>query len=259
MSKKMSKAPLYHALAQAQFNPIAAMENYINKIQDKFRLEGYTLFESQKITQLHFNTDSSPIPKADVIELPVWRITRPDRSAGFILGQSFLAFHTTNYQTHKQFFDEFLMGLQIIHSITHLEHLSKLGLRYLNAVLPQKNETVNQYLGSGLHGMHFDETPRYSLIESVFDTNQGTLVSRVHHRKGPVGYPPDMAPSELVSLPQFADKGNISHAVIDIDHFTENQIPINWEQVKSSLTFLHKGIADAFHSTITNHARERWS
>lgn len=255
----MSKAPLYHAMAQAQFNPIAAMGNYINAIQDKLRLEGYTLFDPQKITQLHFNTDSSSTPKADVIELPVWRITKPDRSAGFILGQSFLAFHTTNYQTHRQFFDDFLLGLQIIHSITHLEHLSRLGLRYLNAVLPPENESVNQYLESGLHGMPLDETPRYSLIESVFDTSQGTLVSRVHHRKGPVGYPPDMAPSELVSLPQFAIKDNISHAIIDIDHFTENQIPINLQRVMSNLTSLHKGITDAFQATITTHARERWS
>jgi uncharacterized protein (TIGR04255 family) len=235
------------------------MENYINEIQDKLRLEGYTLFIPQKITQLRFNTDASPLPRADVIELPVWRITRPDRSAGFILGQSFLAFQTTNYQTHKQLFDDFLLGLQIIHSITRLEHLSRLGLRYLNAVLPQKNETVNQYLESGLHGMHLDETPRYLLIESVFDTNRGTLVSRVHHRKGPVGYPPDMAPNELLPLPQFAIKGTISHAVIDIDHFTENQIPLNWEQIKRDLTSLHRGITDSFQAIITDHARKRWS
>lgn len=33
----MSNAPVYYALAQAQFNPVAAMSKYVDQIQDEGR------------------------------------------------------------------------------------------------------------------------------------------------------------------------------------------------------------------------------
>ncbi|MDR2032578.1 MAG: TIGR04255 family protein [Azoarcus sp.] len=51
MSKKMPNAPVYYALAQAHFNPIAAMAKYVDQIQDQLRHE-YPLFESQQFMQL---------------------------------------------------------------------------------------------------------------------------------------------------------------------------------------------------------------
>ena len=46
----MSNAPVYYALAQARFNPVAAMSKYVDQIQDRLRREGYPLFESQQVT-----------------------------------------------------------------------------------------------------------------------------------------------------------------------------------------------------------------
>ena len=50
----MSNAPVYYALAQAQFNPVAAMAKYVDEVQDRLRREGYTLFEPQQMTHLQF-------------------------------------------------------------------------------------------------------------------------------------------------------------------------------------------------------------
>lgn len=52
MSEKMSNAPVYYALAQAQFNPVAAMAKYVYEVQDLLRRDGYTLFEPQQVTHL---------------------------------------------------------------------------------------------------------------------------------------------------------------------------------------------------------------
>ena len=41
MSEKMSNAPVYYALAQAQFNPVAAMAKYVYEVQDLLRRDGY--------------------------------------------------------------------------------------------------------------------------------------------------------------------------------------------------------------------------
>lgn len=263
MNKKMSNAPVYYTIAQAQFNPIAAMANYINDVQDKFRHEGFTLFETQKIKHLQFDTSSTPL-NTEVVDVPVWRITKSDRSAGFILYQSQVVYHTTHYQTHTHFFNEFLLGLKIIHSIIKLDHLSRLGLRYLNAVLPNKKENIDQYLVDGLHGIYVDATQRYSLNEAVFDTNpqsssiKGTLVNRVHCRTGQLGYPPDMIPSGLSQKPQFAKEDISTHAIIDIDHFIEGLMQLNLEQLKIHLNFLHTHIKQAFDATTTKHAKKIW-
>ena len=52
MSDRMSNAPVYYALAQAQFNPIAAMVDYADRVQDRLRREGYPLYDRQKATRL---------------------------------------------------------------------------------------------------------------------------------------------------------------------------------------------------------------
>jgi len=263
MNRKMSNPPVYYALAQVQFNPIAAMESYIKQIQDKLRLEGYTLFEEKKNAQLHFEASTSP-PQARIIEIPMWCITKPDQTAGFIIGQSYLTYHTTHYTTHDQFFNELLLGLKTIHSIIKLEHLRRLGLRYLNAVLPLNGETIDQYLVSGLHGIRLDAQSRYSLIESVFDTHEslqakGTLVSRIHSRTGQLGYPPDITPGNLSSMPRFITKDPTSHAVIDLDHFIEGQMPLDFEKIKDELNALHKHIKHAFNTSVTDHAKKIWN
>ncbi len=82
MSEKMLNAPVYYTLTQAQFNPVAAMAKYIDEIQDKLRLNGYTLFEAQKITQLRFQSPSSASTKAEFVELPIRQFTKANQSAG---------------------------------------------------------------------------------------------------------------------------------------------------------------------------------
>src|SRR5262245_49029180 len=124
MSEKMSNAPVYYALAQAHFNPVAAMTKYVDQIQDRLRREGYPLFEPQQFTQLQM------LPEPQIQQTVSWLMTKSDRTAGFILGSSAITYHTTHYQTHKEFIQELLQGLTAVHDVVSLDHISRLGLRY---------------------------------------------------------------------------------------------------------------------------------
>ena len=264
MNKKLSNPPVYYTIAQAQFNPVAAMESYINEIQDKLRRDGYTLFQSQKVSYLHLDTSlSTSFPKPEVRESPIWRMTKSDQKSGFILSQSHLTYHTTHYETHTQFFDAFLKGLQTVHAVVKLDHLSQLGLRYLNAVLPVTDEALSKYLVAGLQGISIRAPLRYSLDESVFDTKMkhfshaGTLVNRVLCRSGALSYPPDIAPHDLI--PKFARKQDpCHHAIIDIDHFIQGKLPVDFEQLKNQLGSLHAEIKTVFEANITDYAKKVW-
>ncbi len=266
MSERMSNAPVYYALAQAHFNPVAAMSKYVDQIQDRLRREGYPLFEPQQVTHLVVpGPGQAQQAEPQITQVHQWLITRSDRTAGFILAPSAITYHTTHYDTHNEFIPELLRGLAAVHEAATLDHVSRLGLRYLDAVLPRAGESVEQYLVSGLHGVEFNATQRYMLTESVFGTDtgplvqSGTLVTRVHRMTAPLGFPPDMQPNGLMINPKFEVKEPRAHAVIDTDHFVEGRMPIDMDNLGKQLLSLHATIKSVFGATTTDHARDAWA
>ena len=106
---------------------------------------------------------------------------------------------------------------------------------------------------------------RYALSESVFNTEsgpllpQGTLVARVHRSTSSLGYPPDMVPNGLVPMKRFEIKDEVSHAIIDTDHFVEGRIPLDFKKIQVQFVKLHATIKLAFKATTTDHARKVWA
>lgn len=262
----MSNAPVYYALAQAHFNPVAAMAKYVDQIQDRLRREGYPLFEPQQFMQLVVPGQGPGQPQEPQIQQMVsWLMMRSDRTAGFILGPSTITFHTTHYQTHSEFIPELLRGLTAVHDAAALDHVSRLGLRYLDAVLPRAGETAEQYLVGGLHGIDFNATRQHVMTESVFATDtgplaaKGTLVVRVYRATAPLGFPPDMLPAGLAIAPQFEIKEPREHAVIDTDHYVQDRMPMDLDKLNEQLLSLHGTIKSVFGATTTDHARSAWA
>lgn len=266
MNERMSNAPVYYALAQARFNPISAMSKYVSDIQDRLRREGYPLFAVQQVNQLVVHATDEGAPAEPQLSQSVsWLITRSDRTAGFILGTESISYHTTSYETHNEFIPELLRGLNAVHQTVGLEHVSRLGLRYLDAVLPGPSETVEQYLQSGLHGVEFTAERQYALAESVFTTDtaplvpKGTLIARVYRTTSHLGFPPDMLPNGLSVPEKFTTKTPLSHAVIDTDHFAEGRMPVDADELQQQLISLHSAIKLVFGAIVTDHARNVWN
>jgi uncharacterized protein (TIGR04255 family) len=262
----MSNAPVYYALAQAHFNPVAAMSKYVDQIQDRLRRKGYPLFEPQQVTHLVVpGPGQAQQAEPQITHTVSWLITRSDRTAGFILAPSAITYHTTHYDTHKAFIPELLRGLAAVHESVALDHVSRLGLRYLDAVLPPAGENVEQYLVGGLHGVEFNAQALYRLTESVFRTETGplvatgTLVARAHRMTSSLGFPPDIQPHGLVIDSKFEVKEPRAHAVIDMDHFVEGRMPIDMDKLGEQLLSLHATIKSVFRATTTDHARGAWA
>lgn len=268
MSNPMSNAPVYFALAQIQFNPFALMERFVGDVQDSFRRKGYTLFESQKQTQLQFNVAAGQDPsqsRPEVVEMPIWLFLKADRTSGYILTPSALAFQTTHYETRNEFISELLKGLRILNEVLTLDHVSRIGLRTLNAVIPREGEEVNQYLVPGLHGIDFDANRKFSVNEFVYETfckpltNKGTLVERIFMAESSLGFPPDVAPNGLVLDERFKVEKVVKHAVLDTDHFVEGKFPLDFEGIEQQLFSLHTSVKSAFEAATTQHAKAIWN
>lgn len=262
---KMLNAPVYYALAQVHFNPIVAMAHYVDRVQDTLRREGYTLFEPQQITHLKLEIAANGQSVPNLSTDTNWWISRSDRRAGFILTQSTMTFHTTNYETHNEFLPDLLSGLKAVDDAVNLDHISRIGLRYLDAILPKTGETVEMYLDDGLKGVSFDGQRQFALSESMFEiatgplVPSGTLVMKVYKTPGSLGLPPDIPLHGLELMPRFSDVPAMQHAIIDIDHFVSGTMPLDLEKVAEQLKNLHGTIRKIFESTTTNHARTVWA
>lgn len=267
MNQKLSKAPLYYALAQAQFNPVPAMgKKYIGDIQDSLRKEGYTLFEQQQAFQMTIQAGPAQPPQPpQFVPSNSWLLTKPDRSAGYILSEAGIVFHTTHYDTSSVFIPELLRGLRAVHeAIGGLDHLSRLGLRYLDGVLPGEGETVEHYLHASLHGVGYAAKRLYTMNEAVFQTEtkplaaQGSLVARVHRLQAKLGFPADLATQQLTLMDRFRDVEERDHAIIDTDHFVEKQMEVDFAGIEQQLACMHEANDGIFHATVTPYALDTW-
>ncbi|EDB5023681.1 TIGR04255 family protein, partial [Salmonella enterica subsp. enterica serovar Braenderup] len=142
--------------------------------------------------------------------------------------------------------------------------LSRIGLRYLDAVFPEKSETIEQYLVKELHGVDFGWTPIQSIQESVYQTcvepliPNGFMVSRIHKMNGQLGFPPDMIPNGLLPLPRFSNTEHRMHAIIDTDHYVEGNMSTDLQLIEKQILSLHSKVKEAFEGMVSDFARTKW-
>ena len=259
IDKPLTNAPVYFSVIQARFNAVVAMEQYVGKIQDLMRKEGFVSFrpESSQVLEV------TPGKKSFVTEVTRWQISNAGLTEGYSLSSDSIIFRTTHYQSRVEFLDRFNLGLKIVHEIVQLDHVSRLGLRYLSAVIPSEGERVRDYLESPLSRLNVGErTSRMS--EARFQTklpgseSQGHLVARIYGTNGPLGYPADMVPSGLVPKPEFNKQSDCDHAVIDIDHYLDKHIKFNLQEIETNIVSLHSTLKKAFVNTVSDHALQVW-
>lgn len=261
MSAKLAKAPVYYALVQVKFNPVALMPKFANELQDRLRKSGFPIFEIVQSHQIEFgdltkNPDFTP----NVTQTPNWFFTSEDKFSGYVLGTDFLTFQTTNYSTHAEFFASFCEGLTLLNELVGLGAISRVGIRYLDAVIPTDGESVNDYLHQQILGVDFGHPWSSGSWESVFKTDEGILVSKVYKIAfAPLGFPFDLQPRSVILHDRFPPSESREHAVIDIDHYAEGTFPPNAAAISDLLEKLHFSLNRCFTAIATPHAFERWS
>jgi uncharacterized protein (TIGR04255 family) len=265
MSKKMSNAPVYFTVAQIQFNPILNMESYLPAIQDKMRAARFSDFRRESVQQLTIpfatSGEGRQIPAPSFVPRARCIFGNIEGATEIVLENNALAVQTIAYDTFEAFSKILLDGLEMVHNAVQLEFTQRVGLRYLDAVLPKDGEQLSDYLTREVLGLSAKLTKSklsHSFSETVTVGTHGKLVSRVVIQDGPVGLPPELmtlAPRIDSRFTQFTGL----HAIMDTDAFSEEREPFNIENLGARLLVLHDRIEESFNLTVTPVALERWA
>lgn len=260
MGTKLNLAPVFYTLSQVRFNPIAQMSEYVPRIQDHLRRRGFPDFRPEVQVELAIRRPDEPQPDIQPQQRMRWSFTNTQRTEGYLLLSDVLIFHTTEYDSFKDFSDKIISGLALVHELVELAYVERIGLRYLNAIVPLAGDTLEHYLNPSLMGLSvtFGDGLRHSFTETVTQIDNGTLVARSVISDGGLALPPDLFPLQLELQSRFASITN-RNAVLDIDYFITKRSNLILKQVETQLLASHNIVETAFKVSVTGDALKRWT
>jgi uncharacterized protein (TIGR04255 family) len=255
----MRLAPVFYTLAQVQFNPIARMSDYVGSIQERLRRSGFPDFRPENQLEILVRRVEGLPPDIQQQQQMRWSFTNTQQTEGYLLFSSNLVFHTSDYITFEDFLAKTISGLELIHEIVELAYIERIGLRYLDAIVPSEPDLLPQYLNSSLLGFSEAVTGnlKHSFTETVTEITNGALVTRAVISQGNLALPPDLFPLQLRLKPRFAEI-NGRHAVLDTDLSISGRSDFDINTVKAQLEKAHDLTTNIFKNSVTGHARNQW-
>jgi uncharacterized protein (TIGR04255 family) len=258
MGTPLKSPPVYFALAQVQFNPILKLPEYLPAIQEGFRKIGFPDYTAQKMFAFHITVQNGQaVPAPAVIDRFAFR--NAEMTQSFLLGSDKLIFQSTDYGRFEAFSGHLLQGLGILHEILHLDFTERVGLRYLDQVAPHGNDQLSDYLVPevlGVSGRLGGKALR-SFSEALNEFDNIKLLSRVIIQEGGLGFPPDLAPNNMIVAKRFQEYTGL-HAILDNDGFVEGRETYSADALQKHLNSIHDVLDTAFRKTATPHAFAVW-
>lgn len=266
MGRKMKNAPVYFTVCQVQHNPLLSLDSYLPRIQENLRKSGYPDFKHA--VRLAFSVTANLAAEGQVIQAPSsekvtqFHFSNLENTSGFVLAANSLTFCTTVYDTFESFSKEMQRGLEILHEAVGLSYVERLGLRYVDAVVPRPDENLSAYLVAEVLGLPArlpDNQFTYSFAESTLNAvDIGQVVSRTIIQNSPLAFPPDLQAFQLKLPERFRDVTG-PHAVLDTDGSLTQRRPFDLKEHQRALDGIHELVVKVFRATITDHARAVWS
>lgn len=257
---QMPNAPLIYVLAQIRFAPVPHMDERWEDFHEKV-FEQYPKAETQLIQQIAIK-DGQPTA-GDTIKR--WHLTTKSSTTGIIIDAGTLIFHTTSYKTSDVFLTDFRSVLKAIRPILPEKGVivSRLGLRYLDLLLPEGDLTIDQQIIKALQLptlSSIGEARRMDQIITYQTLIDGTMNIRYCQSSTTDVLPADLFPNKLEPpLRLKREKPENSFVgLLDYDHFTEQEQSFDIESIITNFRKLHEISSTAFKETTTEKAFEEW-
>ncbi len=265
MGQKMKNAPVYFTIAQIRYNPVLSLDSYIPGIQECLRKAGYPDFQQGAVMTFNLapvaggNDAQGQAPT--IVHVARYVFSNMERTRAFILEHNALSFQATKYDTFEAFSGELLKGLDILHKAVALDYSERVGVRYLDAVVPRSGEKLNEYLVREVLGVATrmkGVEVQHSFSETLVRIPPiGNVTARTIMQVGRPSFPPDLQPIGLKTDERFEHFSG-HHAIIDTDGSFEGREAFDLGTLKGRLFSIHDEISKTFRATVTDHAMAVW-
>jgi len=262
MGQKLTHAPVYFVLAAIRSNTVLSLDQYLPAIQESFRKAGYPDFERSVSLNMTFAPGPGQMPSLE--QSPRFQFLNADRTSGFVLEQTGLSFQTTLYDTFEPFLKTTLQGLEIVHTAAALTYSERIGLRYLDAVIPKEGERLDQYLNPSVMALTLKLTDKRQLVHSVSETrskHENTqMLSRAfiyEQETEGVAFPPELQGISLSVAERFRKIKGL-YAIIDTDSWLEERQSFDLTNLDKQLRTLKANIGFSFDLMVSPHALACW-
>ena len=255
VGQKLTNAPLVYSLCQVAFSDIVSMKNFVPQIHEAIR-DRYPLYQEQRLRTVTLDDSNAP-QSADQTR---WLFTSKSQRTGFILNTNSLSLQTTEYNQFPHFAEDMAYGLQAFSTIETLPLITRIGLRYVDYIVPTEGKSLSDYVKTELQGAplpdEMDTTGCQSLTSA--STKYGTLLIRFTGGTLQSPFPMDLQPISLRS-PISADPESVT-GILDIDHaWFDEPFDFSSDEALASLKNLHdNGTRVAFRHSVTEEALVEW-
>lgn len=264
MGTPLKNPPVYFTICQVRFNQLLKLAEFLPTIQEAFSKAGYPVYETQSNLVIQMVTHLPEEGKPEQLQpMPIthdsYRFGNLESTHQFMLDSHALTLQSTQYGCYEAFSAEFLNGLRIIDEAANLSLTERIGLRYLDRVMPLKSDALEQYLVPEVHGLlnRLGGQSLYTYSEAMIQQDDANMRARVMIQNGALTFPPDVQPNNMLISARFHDYQGVS-AILDNDGFVEKREEFSLDTVAAHLSKLHDMVDTAFKATVTKHAFEAW-
>jgi len=267
MGMRLSKPPVFLVVCQVRHSPVLKLESLLPEFQDRMRKKGFPGYRANKQLGFEIAGDFEKQEAMQVTqrEMTTHLLTNRDESEVFVVASDSFAFQTTDYGNFERFSETFAMGLTEFQDVVSPELVTRMGVRFLDLVVPPSDVAISDYVRCeylGLHHILGDSWQgNYQFVEAVLNRNEQALKSRVIVRNSTVQLPPDLANS-VKALPPRVAEVNAMHAVIDTDASYSppdgTSMSFELKDIIERMTALKMDASEVFKATVTQEALKAW-
>jgi uncharacterized protein (TIGR04255 family) len=253
-SGRLSRAPVVYVLCQIRFSAVLKMADYLPQIQEALR-DRYPRFRHEVINTLAISAKGGAINQ---VAEDRWVMNDVAETSGYLVQKAAMVFHTTAYLDFEDFLRKTIDGMREVTGAAKISLFERVGLRYIDLIVPDRDEGADAYLHSGLNGLSFQPLGFQRETMQQFAsarTDIGRLVLKVSSGSHQQVVPGDLQPLSLKSKDIPVDR---STTMLDSDHFVEDGLEPDLKRLESVIRQLHGPISQVFRAAITKHAVEKW-
>ena len=254
---RLNNAPVVYVLCQIRFSPVEKMADFVPVIQEALRGQ-YPVYEREQIGGVTLGPNGQP---TFVQNENRWRFETRDQRTGYMLSTNQLITHTTAYVDSEDFRSRIVSGFRTVHEFAKLSFIQRVGLRYIDLIIPGDDDRIEDYVNPALVGFRSQVSGLVPDVSQQFlrahSPIGGTMLMRASRALHATALPADLMPTPLKLLREpNAEKESV---LLDWDHYIE---PLNLDPDPDALDQKLRGlkapIAKIFEEAITEHAVKVW-